>query len=578
MNKTPNFDLKVKSILDATKPGERVCALTGEKWLMDEEEIGWYRKFNVPPSAMHPQTRWKLAIGHYVGYQWWWNKHPETGKPILSSTHPATGIKVLPDEEWFQHDFISEARDFDSSKMFMKQFRELQLAVPSNATRNFEKPENSIAFVSSGDINSYFVLAARTRDTLYSLTSSECENSNLINWSMWIQNSHMVTDADKIYDSKYIIDCAEIRNSAFVFNCKDLEKCFFATNQWHKKYIWKDEQLSQGDWEKRWSELDFSCRSKLKEYEKEFHNYLNSEAIWPDNTNINSPGSTGEYIVNCLDLKHSFACSNGARDCYWVIHTYYNSERCAFISGMNSSADCFYSCAIDESKDIKFSVYTKACQSLEYCMNCYNCEFCFGCVGLNRKKFCIFNKQYSEDAYWQKVDELKCAMLDRGEYGEFFPLSYSQSYQPQGGCALYLLTEDSEYEKLGALIFDPESHGAVGEDLAQAQNPMSSSQIPDCALDGLDNLVGKPILDEKINRRFAFIKPEIEFYKKNKIAPPDEHFITRVQKLIWLNNGAVFYETDCKKCGAAITVAKNKTFPNRKIYCQECFYKFLESR
>jgi len=29
MSKTPNYDAKVKAILDATIPGERVCELTG---------------------------------------------------------------------------------------------------------------------------------------------------------------------------------------------------------------------------------------------------------------------------------------------------------------------------------------------------------------------------------------------------------------------------------------------------------------------------------------------------------------------------------------------------------------------
>tara|TARA_Y100000031_G_C8210687_1_gene380770 strand:+ start:1384 stop:1509 length:126 start_codon:yes stop_codon:yes gene_type:complete len=41
MDKTPNYDVKVKTILDALEPGERTCDLTGEKWVMDEEEISW---------------------------------------------------------------------------------------------------------------------------------------------------------------------------------------------------------------------------------------------------------------------------------------------------------------------------------------------------------------------------------------------------------------------------------------------------------------------------------------------------------------------------------------------------------
>ena len=40
MSKTPNYDAKVKTILDTLEPGERTCELTGEKWEMTEEEIG----------------------------------------------------------------------------------------------------------------------------------------------------------------------------------------------------------------------------------------------------------------------------------------------------------------------------------------------------------------------------------------------------------------------------------------------------------------------------------------------------------------------------------------------------------
>ena len=50
MSHTPNYDTKVKAILDGLTPGETVCEMTGEKWLMDAEEMEMYRRFNVPPS------------------------------------------------------------------------------------------------------------------------------------------------------------------------------------------------------------------------------------------------------------------------------------------------------------------------------------------------------------------------------------------------------------------------------------------------------------------------------------------------------------------------------------------------
>jgi len=44
MSKTPNYDAKVKEILDALEPGERVCELTGEKWQLDQDYIDRCRK------------------------------------------------------------------------------------------------------------------------------------------------------------------------------------------------------------------------------------------------------------------------------------------------------------------------------------------------------------------------------------------------------------------------------------------------------------------------------------------------------------------------------------------------------
>jgi len=578
MSKTSRYDAKISQILDATEPGERVCELTGEKWTMTEEEIEWFKRFGVPPSRMSPRTRWNLAIGFYIGYQWWWNKHPETGKPILSGTHPATGIKVLPDKEWFERDFSEKGIEYQVDQSFFDQFRKLQLDVPLTATRNFEETENSISFVSSGDINSYFVLACQSRNSLFSVSSGKIERSCLINWTNTVFDSYFVSDAGRIHNSKFVIDSGDVIDSCFTMNCVDISNCFMATSQNHKKYIWKDEQLSEGEYKKRIAEVDFSSRTKMQEYIDEFFDYLRTKAIWPESIIVNSPGCDGEYIVDCLNLKHSYSCANGARDCYWVIQNYEKSEYNAFVTGAYGTSESFYSSGLAECQSCRYSNQLKSCRNLEYCTECFNCEDCFGCVGLNRKRFHIFNKEYSEDEYWTRVDELKCAMLDRGEYGDFFPLKFSPSYQPQCGPALYLLTTDEEFEKLGALQFDPESEGAIGQDLEQVGDYVKSSDIPDRFPDNADEWVGKPIIDEKANRRFSFIKPEIEFYKKHGLPLPDKHFVRRFQELNWIMNGARFETRECSKCSKTIQTAINKTFPDRTVYCMDCYFKYLEER
>lgn len=70
--------------------------------------------------------------------------------------------------------------------------------------------------------------------------------------------------------------------------------------------------------------------------------------------------------------------------------------------------------------NIKFSYFIRDGMDLEYCLECHNCQNCFGCIGLRNKKYHIFNKPYSEEDYWQKLDKIKTKMLKDGEYGEFF--------------------------------------------------------------------------------------------------------------------------------------------------------------
>ena len=120
MSHTPNYDAKVKAILDATKPGEQICALLGEKWNRTEEEIGWYRKFNVPPMKYSRNTIWRWIASFDAAYQFWWASHPKTGKPVLTFVHPATGYKVLPDKEWHATDFSDVTRAFKPNASFIE--------------------------------------------------------------------------------------------------------------------------------------------------------------------------------------------------------------------------------------------------------------------------------------------------------------------------------------------------------------------------------------------------------------------------------------------------------------------------
>jgi hypothetical protein len=205
----------------------------------------------------------------------------------------------------------------------------------------------------------------------------------------------------------------------------------------------------------------------------------------------------------------------------------------------------------------------------------YDCEDCFGCIGLHHKRFHIFNKLYNEDDYWKKVDEIKTRMLSCGECGRFFPLWMSPMYFGESGGVNHFGAELAEWSVLGGKTFDSESAGAIGD--LSLGSPRSSLEIPDSIDDVRDEeWVGKPILDESARRRFAFLKPELDYYRRKRIAPPHEHFTTRMIGLIHESNLAVFDSTSCAKCSAKIKISRNLVYRNRRVYCQSCFRAYLE--
>lgn len=543
------------------------------------EEALWLKKFNIPASKRSINDRRRILAGFQTGYQWWWHKHPLTGKPLLTYVHPATGLKVLPDQEWYAQDFSSFGRAYDSRRSFFDQFRDLQLQVPMLATRNVIEPENSIAMGSHGDVNSYFSSSCEnTKDTFYCAWSDTSDRSMETHNAKQATQSLQIDDCFNVFNSRYVRDAADILNSAFVFYAKDLEYCFGASVKKHKKFVFFNKQLTKEAYVAEMKNIDLAKRSSIAAYKKRFDDQLVHDTVWPQNMNVKAEGSSGEYIISGTNCQYCYATVGGSRDQFWCSHTSGDSINNAFCQLVHDTSNAYLSTDLVACADCLMCYSCGTSQRLTYCMQCYNCEDCFGCVGLQRKKFCVFNKQYEEGEYRVLVEKIKQAMMTAGEYGEFFPLGFSPVYFGESAAVLYYLATIEDGKTLGAMEYEPESMGAIGE-LGDVSQMKKSSDIPD-SIDDLDvgAWVGVPILDEHVNRRFAFMKAELDFYKQYRIAPPNHHFVHRMQDMIQESNSAIFEDSVCAKCHKTMLVAKNKSFPKRVIYCQDCFYPYFDSQ
>ncbi|KKW37023.1 MAG: hypothetical protein UY82_C0004G0018 [Candidatus Uhrbacteria bacterium GW2011_GWC2_53_7] len=577
MSKTPNYDSKIQPVLDTLKPNTEItCPISGEKRTLTENEITVYRKHQAPPKNYAPIVRMQMLTTQWPGGQWWYNKHAESGAPIICPVHPATGIKVLPDKEWFAKDFSDLSLEVDLNHLFLDQLIELRRKVPSSAGRNYKEAENSIAVVSLGDVNSYFVVLSRSKNTLFSVSALDTESSAEVYNSSGVTSSYQVVHSDRIYNSQYIRESRDCLNSAFLFDCRNCENCFGATNKRNAKYVWFNKQLTQNEWEKIRAEVDLGSRSQTQKWLAKFNELVN-QAPWPENFNENCENSTGEYLTKATNCEMVYYADGGARDEFHTSWSLGNCERNAYASSMSNAQDNYFSCDVVQCNKTRYSYLLMRCQNVEYSTECYDCENVFGCVGLRRKKFCILNKQYSENDYWKKLDELKCVMLERGEYGEFLPAKMSPAYFPEGGSVRYYLADPVVFSKaVNAHTFEADEDGALGENLSNATKVADSTEIPD-SIDNLDDAwIGKPVFDAAYKRRFSLFAPEVTLYRKLRVAPPVSHHVKRVLDLTHTANTGVFESCTCETCQEDVTISRNPTYPNRRIFCKACYLEYIE--
>lgn len=573
MSKTPNFDIKIKPILDALCPGQIInCPITKKDWILDEKEIEICRRFQVPPCLIEPFTRMMYLNGFSIGLTLFWKPHAFSGQPILSAIHPDSPLKIITPKESLEADNTKYGFKCDSQKSVLEQIWSLQTSVPFNATRNVDIDEDSIAVGCLKTRNSFFACGSAVINCFYTLTAIFCEDSIDINNCEKVSRSFQIGGSQNIADSAFVFESRSCFNSAFLFDCQECENCFGATNLRHKKFVWFNEQLTEEEFKNKRAAVNLSDRRQFEEYWQRFIQLINEQAVWPAVHGFGNIESSGERLYNCVRCEDCFF-EHASTDCYRC-RIGVNLENSCYSSGSAYAGNFYMVTGGTYGQNFKFSSACTYGTNLEYCIECENSEYCFGCVGLKNKKYCIFNQQYTEAEYWLLVDQIKCDMLVQGEYGNFWPAKASIAGFQNSVGELYIHYTKEQLEQFSALNLDP-ARGQIFApqiDLSQAKE---TKEIPDL-LEDCQSFVGVPIYDKEAMRHYSVTKAEFEVYKNKKWPFPVEHYSTRLFRLLDFSYGPISEERICASCGQTIATYNNRAFPDRKIYCRECYLKFLE--
>ena len=129
--------------------------------------------------------------------------------------------------------------------------------------------------------------------------------------------------------------------------------------------------------------------------------------------------------LQCVKNENSPFCqyTEESKQCYMSFASY-QSEDCLYNHRVFYCTDCV-DCTLCQKCELCFKCidcinsyncnYCDHCEQAidsNYCHYCIGIQNCFGCVGINKKQFCIFNQQYKEEDYKQKIIELKNLPLE----------------------------------------------------------------------------------------------------------------------------------------------------------------------
>lgn len=494
-------------------------------------------------------------------------KCDQCSKDIISLFSPNRSGHVYCSDCWWSDswDAMHYARDFDFSRSFTEQFRELVRSVPKVALLNWRGENSAYCNYTYGNKNCYLVFGGDfNQDCYYGTLCMHNENSLDLNFSDGNQLCYGLQDSHDCYSSSSLVDCRNVSDSAFCSDCTGCSECILCTNLINRSYCIENVQYSREEYYRRKAVLLNGSHATWQLMQQRFA-ALRSQRIVKYAHITASEDCTGDYVQHSKACLNSYDIQNG-RDLNDLVFGMKSTD-CLQSSMLGEGSElCYNVLSAIKSSRIVASLVSIECSDLLYCYNLINCRNCFGCFGLSHKEFYIFNRQYSPEEYGKLVGKIIAHMRSTGEWGEFMHPSlalfgYDESYAQTN----YPLSHEEALHRGFNWSGSPSP-------IPRSGKVIQSSQLPDSILHIPDTIANYAIECEVTGKPFRIIPQELRFYREHNLPLPRRHPDVRNLDRLGFRNPRKLYERPCMNCSKPVmtTYAPNRT---ERMYCEECYVK-----
>lgn len=511
---------------------QRSCQSCNNQFTIEPEDFEFYKKLQVPPPTWCPDCR---MVRRLIAR----NERALYRRPCAMCKEDK--IMMFPAESRFtpycyqcwwsdKWDPMSYGREYDFSKPFFEQFSALMQAVPRPGIIKQGNTVNS-EYVNrcSDSKNNYLVFATISgEDSMYSAYidfSKECVDC------YHAQKSEQCYESVDCYSCSRLLysrECDSCTDSAFLLNCRNCTNCFGCVNLRNKSYCIWNRQYTKEEYAQKVKELRLDRAGEIESLKKQAVDFQ-KQFIVPMMVERHSNNVSGNWVEDSKNIHHGFGIIN-VEDGRYMFHMVQAKDVMDY-SQWGAGSERVYE-AVSVGRQCADLAFVNECwdQLIDsrYCMNCHSSSNLFGCIGLRKKEYCIFNKQYSKEEYETlkaKIIEQMNAMPYIDQKGRTYP--FGEFYPPETLPFAYNESIAQEYFPLSRA--EAESRGFLWKDEEEKNNAftVAGKDLPDTISGVSDDILKETIgcLHERncvhqCTRAFRIIPDELQFYRRFNIPPP----------------------------------------------------------
>jgi len=576
------------------KSETRQCQNCKKDFVIEPDDFSFYKKIKVPPPTFCPECR---RIRRFA----WRNERilykricNLCDKDIIAIYDKSVPFPVYCTDCWYGDgwDPTSYGREYDFSKPFFEQYKELSDTVPKLALwqRNAINSEYSNM---CGECRNVYLSASVVKGSENVFYSKSVDSSkDIVDCLNVINNSESLyetVEAQGNYNSQHLLLCRNCMDSYYSFDCINCSDCFLCSNLRNKKFCIRNKQYFKEDYFKEIKKFNLKSRASRDLIKKEFEK-IKKDAIYRFGNITRAINSSGNNLLNVKNCKNCFEIYN-VEDARYCFRAFDFKDSMDFDYGLNSELLYEYTTGALNNYNLKFSYSgMDSVRDSDYTESCQNCNNIFGGISLRSTENAILNKVYSKEEFKVLREKIIKQMNDMPfidkagriyKYGEFFPIGVSHLPYNDSLAQEFDPLSKEEVQRNGYLWHEP--------NIKNFNITIPADKIPD-NIDDINEGILKEVLGcahkgecaQQCGLAFRITDYEFKFYKKHDIPLPVlcpncrhyERYKVMPSLKLWHRN-CMCDKTNHSHEGNCPNEFETAYAPDRpeKVYCESCYNK-----